>query len=90
MTTAMVSMNPVVNHCAVVAVMERSVIRRGSATLMIVSLRIITKEDTTRMPMSRPAPGGSSEVPVWLFDESIASVCMSVDDPSGNCGRSGC
>jgi hypothetical protein len=57
-TTAMVSMKPVVSHCAVAVVMSRSAMRLGSATLMIVSLRITTKAATTSRPMTRPAPCG--------------------------------
>ena len=51
MTTAMVSMNAVVSHCTVRALISRSTIRRGSATLMIVSLRITTNVATSNMPM---------------------------------------
>ena len=48
MTTAMVSRKAVVSHWAALAVTPRSVISRGSATDMIVSLRIIVKVDTSR------------------------------------------
>ena len=51
MTTAMVSMNAVVSHCTVRALISRSTIKRGSATLMIVSLRITTNVATSNMPM---------------------------------------
>ena len=51
MTTAMVSMNAVVSHCTVRALMPRSTIRWGSATLMIVSFKIITKVATSRVTM---------------------------------------
>ena len=60
MTTAIVNRNPVVSHCAVVAVMFRSTIRVGSATLMIVSLRIMTNAAMTRMPIRSLLPGASS------------------------------
>lgn len=51
MTTAIVSMKPVESHCAVTAVMDRSAISVGSATDSRVSLRIITKAETTRTAM---------------------------------------
>src|SRR5687767_9250176 len=54
MTTAIVSKKPLVSHCTVVAGTPRSTISRGSATLMIVSLRIITKADITSSPMTNP------------------------------------
>ncbi len=57
-TTAIVSMKPVVSHCAVAVVMSRSAMRLGSATLMIVSLRITTKAATTSRPMTSGAPCG--------------------------------
>ena len=52
MTTAMVSRNAVVSHCARPAVTPRSSMRRGIATLMIVSLRKTTKVDTSNRPMT--------------------------------------
>src|SRR5690625_2467684 len=52
MTTAMVSMKAVVSHCAVAAVTENSVMSRGIATLITVSLRIMTNEATMRTPMT--------------------------------------
>ena len=52
-TTAMVSRNAVVNHCAAPAVTPRSAIRWGMATLMIVSLRMTTKLDTSSSAMTR-------------------------------------
>ncbi|MNY04309.1 hypothetical protein D3C86_1369770 [compost metagenome] len=53
MTTAMVSMNAVVSHCAVLAVIPRSCIRWGIATPMIVSLRMTTKVETSSSAMTR-------------------------------------
>ena len=51
MTTAMVNMNAVVSHCTVRALMPRSTIRWGSATLMIVSFKIITKVAISKVMM---------------------------------------
>ncbi len=51
MTTAMVSMKPVESHCAVTAVIDRSSISTGSATESSVSLRIMTKAETTSTAM---------------------------------------
>lgn len=42
MTTAMVSMKPVASHCTVLELTPRSVMRRGSATFMMVSFRMTT------------------------------------------------
>ncbi|GAA1659755.1 hypothetical protein GCM10010977_07760 [Citricoccus zhacaiensis] len=61
MTTAMVSMNAVVIHWAVEAPMANSDIRFGSATDMMVSLRITTKAAATSSEMTRLAPGGRLE-----------------------------
>jgi hypothetical protein len=55
MTTAIVSMNAVVSHCAAVAVMLRSFMRCGKATPMIVSFKITTNADTS-----------SSRITSWL------------------------
>jgi len=51
MTTASVSMNAVVSHCAAVAVMPKTSMKRGIATPMSVSLRMTTKAE----PMSTPS-----------------------------------
>src|SRR5690606_19728208 len=56
MTTAIVSRKPLVNHCAVVTEMRRSSISAGSATLMIVSLRIITNAEPTSSQITSDAP----------------------------------
>jgi hypothetical protein len=68
MTTAMVSMNAVVSHCTVRAEISRSTISRGSATLMIVSLRITTNAATSRIAMTwRSRAGSRCEAPAsWL------------------------
>ena len=52
-TTAIVSMNAVVSHCACSMVMPRSVTRWGIATPMIVSLRMTTNEAARRSQMTR-------------------------------------
>ena len=52
MTTAMVSMNAVESHCAVFASIDRSIISVGSATLMMVSLRITTNVATSSVPIT--------------------------------------
>ena len=51
MTTAMVNKNAVVSHCTVWALISSSFISRGSATPMIVSLRITTKAATSSVAM---------------------------------------
>src|SRR3954451_19331638 len=51
MTTPIVSRNPLVSHCTVVAETSRSPVRCGSATLRMVSLRIITNAETTSVMM---------------------------------------
>ena len=60
MTTAMVSMNAVVSHCAVAAVTLNSAISSGSATDMIVSLRITTNAAATSSEISRTVAAGSA------------------------------
>jgi hypothetical protein len=45
-------MKAVDNHCAVLAVMLRLAIRCGSATIMMVSFRIITKAETSKSPIT--------------------------------------
>ena len=50
MTTAIVSMNAVVSHCAASAVMPRSMMRCGIATPIVVSLRIATKAAAEQQP----------------------------------------
>ena len=59
MTTAMVNKKPLVNHWAVRAAMSRSTISTGNATLMIVSLRIMTKAENTSNAMITAALGGA-------------------------------
>jgi hypothetical protein len=53
MTTAMVSMKAVESHWALVAGTANSRISRGIALTMIVSLRMTTKVDRTRIRMTR-------------------------------------
>src|SRR5690625_4604475 len=53
MTMAIVSMNAVANHCPVAALSPMSVMITGMATLMIVSLRMTTKEETSSRPMAK-------------------------------------
>ena len=72
-TTAIVSMNAVVSHCAALAVMFRSAMRRGRATPMIVSFRMTMNAETNRIVMTsrlrllrrffveRCLPGGGGE-----------------------------
>ena len=55
MTTAIVSMKAVVSHCAAVAVMLRSFMRRGRATPIMVSFKMTTKAETR-----------SSRITSWL------------------------
>ena len=49
-TTAIVSMNAVVSHCAATAVMPRSPMRCGIATPIVVSLRIATNAAPEQQP----------------------------------------
>ena len=51
MTTAIVSMNAVVSHCAARSVTPKSDMIRASATFIVVSLRITTNAATSRMAM---------------------------------------
>ena len=59
MTTAMVSMNPVVNHCAVVSGTWKSAMIDGNATDRIVSLRIMIIAEMTRMERTTTTSRGS-------------------------------
>ena len=59
MTTAMVSMNPVVSHCAVVSDRSRSSMIGGSATDRMVSLRITTNALIRRSTMTLRSRGES-------------------------------
>jgi hypothetical protein len=52
MTTAIVSRNAVVTHCAAAAVTPRLSMSGGIATLMIVSFRITTKAETSSKLMT--------------------------------------
>ncbi len=53
MTTAIVSMNDVVSHCACSAVMSRSTMRCGIATPIVVSLRMATNAADSSSQMTR-------------------------------------
>ena len=64
-TTAIVSMNAVVSHCAVRSVTEKSSMMALSATFMVVSLRMTTKAATMRIPMT---PRGRAVV-MWSLSE---------------------
>ena len=59
MTTAIVSMKAVVSHCAVAAVTANSTMSSGSATDMMVSLRITTNAAPTSRAMRRTVAAGS-------------------------------
>ncbi|WFS16008.1 hypothetical protein [Rhodococcus aetherivorans] len=52
MTTAIVSMKPVVSHWTVAAETEKSPMSCGSATLSTVSLRIMIRAETTSTPIT--------------------------------------
>ena len=71
----MVSRNPLVNHCAVGALMSRSTISVGSATLRIVSLRITTKVATSRRLINSTLPAG---LPPSFRGDSAPTVTFSV------------
>ena len=62
MTTAMVSMNAVVSHWPVVAVTPRSAMIGGSATDIVVSLRITVNALAMSSAMTRRWPGASLSV----------------------------
>src|SRR5699024_1993550 len=51
MTTAIVTRNPLISHCTVVAVTSMATAKWGSAIETIVSFRIITNAVTTMTPM---------------------------------------
>ncbi len=82
MTTAIVSRNPLVSHCAVVVGTFRSTLRSRSATLRMVSLRIITKAETTSTPISRVAFGAG----VPGSESVVGGLTVSV---MGGCGSKG-
>ena len=72
----MVSMNAEVNHCAALALISRSTMRWGMATLMMVSLRITTKAETSNRPMTsllRAVLSGSPKG-AWGADAPFTSV----------------
>src|SRR6478609_5610295 len=57
MTTAIVSMNAVVSHCAWRALIPRSLMRCGIATPIVVSFRIATNAAARRSQMTRLSSG---------------------------------
>src|SRR5699024_901703 len=59
-TTAMVSMKPVVNHWAVVSGIRKSSMMEGRATERIVSLRIMIMAETTRIARTTTTSLGSA------------------------------
>src|SRR5690606_11526236 len=79
MTTAMVRRKPLVSHCAVVVETPRSMVRARSATLRIVSLRIMTNAETTRTAINRAVRGGvgsrSGAVVAMLAVSVIKNPC---------------
>src|SRR5690606_29199808 len=78
MTTAMVSMKAEVSHWAAPAVISRSFIRCGMATLMMVSLRITTNADTSKSAITKRL---RAEVSLSLNVESGAdALFISVGD----------
>jgi hypothetical protein len=84
MSTAIVSRNPLVSHCAVPTVTPRSAMSAGSATLMIVSLRIMTNAEPTSSQITSEAPsgGGGSVVGASPGVGSVLSVAGPVIDTS--------
>ena len=68
-TTAIVSMNAVVNHCAAEIVMFNEITSRGIATVMIVSFKITTKAETSNSQITRELPECSGAL--VLFDSAV-------------------
>ena len=66
MTTAIVSMKALVNHCPCSGGMPRATLSSGIAIAIVVSLRIATKAATSRSQMTRMPAG------------SIPSLCCGV------------
>ncbi len=78
MTTAMVSMKPVVSHCAVRSSMLRSTMIFDNATLSAVSLRITTKAPISSTVRTRIDWADSLSGRAWVADDDPAgavSVC---------------
>jgi hypothetical protein len=86
MTTAIVSRNPLVSHCAVPTVIRRSAISAGRATLMIVSLRIMTNAEPTNKPIARFAFTGAP-VSARLVTWPLIRASPVVREASGGAGR---
>jgi hypothetical protein len=96
MTTAIVSKNAVVTHCAAAAVTPKLCMRGGIATLMIVSFKITTNAETSKSLMTRllrtacSAPAASvvafmgstiaSTVAVSITG-NISALCSAADCP---------
>ena len=83
MTTPMVSMKPVVSHCAAVAGMEKSAMTAGNATDNEVSFRIMIMAPKTRIvrliTTSRDRESGAEEF--WDTKTEIRSV------PRASCSK---
>jgi hypothetical protein len=85
MTTAMVSRKPLVSHCAVPMVTSRSATSTGSATLMIVSLRIMTKADATSSPMASGAFVGTAGTAAPFVSSGRSSAWPDIGNSSCHC-----
>src|SRR5690625_121822 len=86
MTTAIVSMNAVVSHCAVAAVTEKVSINSGMATDMIVSLRIMTNAATSSTPITSFTCG---EIEASSVAASSAAVSSAAGLRGAGAGESG-
>src|SRR6478736_5823870 len=91
MTTAIVSMNAVVSHWPVLAVMPRSDMSGASATLIVVSLRITTNAETRSSAMTRKSSRGSlsatrGALPDGASATGASATGASVTAPSGSGG----
>src|SRR5687768_6782463 len=91
MTTAIVSRKPLVSHCAVLTVTRRSAISAGSATLMIVPLRIMTNAEPTSSAITGDAPSGAVLRPAGSGGPAGSASWWPVAGPviEGSCRRSG-
>ena len=74
MTTAIVSRNAVVSHCAALASTPRLTINGGIATPMIVSFRITTNADTKSSRITAAWWGA-----IWLESDMGAAAAMSAE-----------
>ena len=98
MTTAIVNMKAVESHCAVLAVISRSVIRRGRATFMIVSFKITTKVAMSRTAMTARSRGESVSGAAIIgkppdlartYRKSAVEFCKDEHPGSGKSGQPG-